>query len=189
MENNNKPLVINLFGMPGSGKSTMMAKIFADLKRSQISCEMSPEYAKDKVWEENFSVLKNQVYIFGKQHHRLLRIADKNDVIITDSPLINSIAYDKFYCDEYGREANVPLANLVLYEFKKFNNINFFLTPLAGYDTEGRYQTESGARAVGAVIKGILDENDINYNEIQAGNDFQYTELIETVKGLHFTEA
>ena len=46
-------LVINLFGGPGCGKSTIAALLFGKLKQNGINCEMALEYAKDKVWEES----------------------------------------------------------------------------------------------------------------------------------------
>ena len=41
-----KTLVINLFGGPGVGKSTLCASVFAKLKIMGIDCEMATEYAK-----------------------------------------------------------------------------------------------------------------------------------------------
>jgi adenylate kinase family enzyme len=38
--------VINLFGGPGCGKSTLAARIFSILKLKDISCELINEYAK-----------------------------------------------------------------------------------------------------------------------------------------------
>ena len=40
-------LVINLFGGPGCGKSTTMARLFADLKARGYNVEMVSEFAKD----------------------------------------------------------------------------------------------------------------------------------------------
>ena len=40
-------LVVNLFGGPGTGKSTTMAHVFAELKWRGYDCEMSNEYAKE----------------------------------------------------------------------------------------------------------------------------------------------
>ena len=44
-------LVVNLFGVPGAGKSTGAAYIFSKLKLVGINAELITEFAKDKVWE------------------------------------------------------------------------------------------------------------------------------------------
>ena len=92
---NKNTLVINLIGGPGSGKSTCASGIFYQLKKLGVNCELALEFAKDKVWEEPIKKLDDQFYIFGKLYHKLFRLNDKVDVIITDSPLIISILYNK----------------------------------------------------------------------------------------------
>ena len=62
-----RPIVVNLFGAPGSGKSTGAAFIFSQLKMKNVNCELITEYAKDKTWENNAAALECQEYIFGKQ--------------------------------------------------------------------------------------------------------------------------
>ena len=44
-------LVVNLFGAPGSGKSTGAAYIFSQLKIAGVNAELVTEFVKDKVWE------------------------------------------------------------------------------------------------------------------------------------------
>ena len=40
-------MIINLFGGPGTGKSTGAAYIFAKLKMCGVNCELITEFAKD----------------------------------------------------------------------------------------------------------------------------------------------
>jgi len=149
-------LVINLFGGPGCGKSTIAALLFGKLKQNGINCEMALEYAKDKVWEESLKTLDDQIYVFGKQLHKIWRLNDKVDVIITDSPLLFSIIYDK--------ENNIDLKNLVISTFNRFNNFNCLIRRQTEYQQEGRYQNESEAKEIDNLIVNLLEENDIMYN-------------------------
>ncbi len=156
-------LYINLFGGPGIGKSTFCSEIFTTLKKRGIDCEMALEYAKDVVWEESFHKLKNQIYIFGKQHSRLYRLNGKVDVVITDSPLINSIVYDE--------TNNTYLKELVLHEFSKLNMINYYLIRSTEYNPNGRTQTLEGALQVDGIYKKLLDDNKIPYIEHNIGSN------------------
>lgn len=89
---NTNCLVVNLFGVPGAGKSTGATYIFSKLKLAGINAELITEFAKDKVWEENSVIFQpdNQAHIFGKQFYRMNRCKDKVEVIVTDSPLLLS---------------------------------------------------------------------------------------------------
>ena len=57
-----RTIVINLFGGPGVGKSTLCASVFARLKIMGVDCEMASEYVKDIIWEESYKKLENQIY-------------------------------------------------------------------------------------------------------------------------------
>ena len=85
-----KPIVLNFFGGPGTGKSTGAAYVFALLKMAGVNAELVTEAAKDLTWEEAFKNLRDQPYVFGKQAHRLFRCADMVDIIVTDSPIFLS---------------------------------------------------------------------------------------------------
>ena len=73
---------INIFGGPGSGKSTTAASIFAELKRQHKNVELSVEYAKGRVYEEHFSIFEDQVFIFAQQLRQYHRCEGKVDYMV-----------------------------------------------------------------------------------------------------------
>ena len=157
--------VINLFGGPGSGKSTLMAGIFSKMKKMGLNCEIAPEFAKEVVWEEspNISkVLNNQIYIFGVQQHRIHRLLNKVDYIITDSPILNSILYDPNDDKDFHK--------LTLNEHLKLNNINFLIERDWNYVEQGRIHDELEGGILHKNITKILNENNIDYYNISANN-------------------
>lgn len=158
-----KTIVINLIGGPCSGKSTTAAGVFYLLKKAGINCEMALEFAKDKVWEESFRTLDDQIYIFAKQYHKLWRLKNKVDVIITDSPLLLSLYFDK--------EKSYNFSNLILECYNKFDNVNYFLVPPQNYEESGRIQTKSEAREIGNELKTILIKNNISFKNYSVERD------------------
>ena len=153
-------IVVNLFGGPGACKSIFCASIFAELKWSSVECEMALEYAKDRVWEGSLNVLDNQLYVFGKQQHRIFRLNGKVEVIVTDSPLLNSIVYDA------GND--IELRKVIFNEHCKYETINFFLDRNFKYDPKGRMQTEEGAKKLDKEILNMLDDYKVSYKRILA---------------------
>jgi len=131
---------------------------------------MATEYAKDITWEESYKKLENQIYVFGKQHSRVNRLLGKVDVVITDSPLLNSIVYDN--------SNNDALKNLVLYEFKKLNTLNFYVSRRIKYEENGRNQSIDEAIKIDNIYKKILEDNQIQYFEIEPGQDYIVTDKI-----------
>jgi len=158
-------LVVNLFGGPGTGKSTLSANIFSELKMRGVDVEMAPEYVKEVVWEESYKKISNQLYIFGKQHNRIFRLCNKVEVIITDSPLLNSIVYYK--------GQNPYFKDLVLEEYRSMNNISFYLDRNFDYVQNGRMQNLEEAKKVDSVYKDLLNEYKIDYNTISSPYDIE----------------
>lgn len=156
--NEKQTIIINLYGPPSSGKSTMRSRIFSELKYRHINCEEVTEYAKDKTWERNWETLSNQIYVFAKQHHKIYLLLQKVDVIITDSPLLMSVLYDK--------DKNEHLKKLAIDQHFSMNNINFFLDRNHPYQQAGRYHNEEEADYIGQRIESILKENEVQYESI-----------------------
>lgn len=156
-------IVINFFAGPGAGKSSMSAALFAALKFRGINCELATEYAKDKVWEESFGVFHDQVYIFGKQLHRIRRLLGKVEVIITDSPILMSLYYGKNESETFKR--------LVLEEHNRVNSLNVLLVRKKPYEPKGRMQTEDEAKGIDVEMRKLLEENQIPYIVVDGVED------------------
>ena len=163
--------VINLIGGPGCGKSTVAAGLFYEMKRMGISCELVCEYAKEKVWEESFNTMKDEIYLFAKQLHKQWRLKGKVHFIITDHCLLNSVIYDK--------KASPSFVNLVFEEFNKFNNINFFITREKKYETAGRIETEEESIKLDQDFKDLFNKNNITYKEVSY--DTAVSEILKSI--------
>lgn len=170
--------VINLIAPPGSGKSTGAAYIFAQCKLNGINAELIQEFAKDKVWEENSEVFKNQAYIFGKQSFRMSRCKDKVDVLVTDSPLILSAFYNTD--PTLGEAFDEVVTNV----FNSYDNINYFINRVKPYNPKGRHQSEQESDDMRAPLLKFLKDHNIQYKEVDGdtdGYDMIVADIIETL--------
>lgn len=178
-----KVIIVNLFGGPGTGKSTTAAGVFAKLKMQNINCELVQEFAKHVVWRQNFTTLNNQLYIFAKQHDRLFHLKDKVDIIITDSPTIMGLTYtdftkvsasfEKLVVDEYTREDQI--------------NLNVFLNRVTSYDPVGRTQNEAEAKEKDVEIHSLLEKYNLPYVVMDADSNISNV-LTEKIIEIHEKE-
>lgn len=168
-----KPLVINLIGGPGCGKSTAASGLFYALKKLQVNAELSLEWVKNKVYEESFHCMDDQIYIFAKQHHKLFVLQDKVDVVVTDCPLLNSLVYG---------ERRDSFDAMVMDLFNEFNNLNIVIRRKQKYVTDGRIETAEEAMNIDDKYIEIMEKNNIPYLEIDNVDacDFIVKYLIES---------
>lgn len=165
-------IVVNLFAGPGAGKSTTAAGVFHALKIRGINAELITEYAKDLTWEDRANALANQPLILGKQFHRMWRVKNKVDVIITDSPLLLSILYN------HDKLKHLPA--LVEELHHSFSNMNYLIQRKKKYIAAGRNQTAEEAAEYDGKIEAILQRFNIEYSEIPGNEDGLIT-LVEDV--------
>lgn len=152
--------VVNIFGGPGTGKSTTAAFLFHELKCAGKNVELVTEYAKDMVWEGRSNVLTDQLYMAAKQNRRLGRLVNSGlDLAITDSPLILGALY--------APEGYFPSFEPFLVEvFNSYDNFNVYLQRGTEYNPLGRNQTLEQAVEIDAMNLQLLDKHDIPINHI-----------------------
>ncbi len=168
-------IIVNLFAGPGAGKSTGAAFIFSSLKMLGIDSEYVSEFAKDKVWEKNDEVFKNQFYITGKQSFKISRCFGKVDVIITDSPIALGALYAPI--------EQPMLRAACLEEFEKYHRYNFnvFINRVKEYNPNGRHQNEDEAKKIDENTKKFLTENDIPFICVN-GDKEGYEEVVRIIQ-------
>ena len=158
------PFIVNLFGGPCAGKSTMASGVFYSLKKHRVRVEYVTEYAKDLTWEGRHIALANQPYIFGKQLQRIHRVIDQVDVIITDTSIL--------YCTMYAPEEYYNNWEPFVFEvFNGMNNLNYFVERVQPYETAGRNQTEVQADDVARDMLETLNKHGVKMKQVLPGDE------------------
>lgn len=154
---------VNLFGGPGSGKSTAASGLFHEMKKHWISAEYVPEFAKELVWSDSHHMLSEQNYIFAEQERRLNRLRSKVEVAVSDSPLLLSSFYaPATYPDSFHES--------VFDFFHSYDNLNIFVDRSHEYMLEGRVQDERNADLLAQRMKDYLLANGVPFWSIAASD-------------------
>jgi nicotinamide riboside kinase len=156
----NSGLVINLFGGPGSGKTTTAAELFALLKKRHYDVELVTEFAKDLIMQNNPDALKHQFYVTGTQAHRIWSAAQKMQVVIVDSPILLGPIYDQ--------RNSKPLLDLCIEYHQELNNLNIFLGRNGvQHSMVGRVHSLTESIGLDNRIHRLLDELKIEYLSLE----------------------
>lgn len=167
-----KPIVVNLFGGSGYGKSTCAAYLFSQLKKDNYNVEFVFEFPKDLIYMTDITPPFNQAFIFGNQLWKIEQYLKNTDIVITDSPIPLSIVYNN--TDYLGESFSETVINA----FRSFHNINFLIEKSFDYNTDGRYQTEQEALISHKEILKMLKKYQILYQTVSA-ND--YDAIIDSI--------
>lgn len=155
--------IVNLFGGPGSGKSTIAAALFA-ATAGRCSRELVTEAAKDRVWDG--ADLDNEIALFGEQHGRIARLVGKVDLVITDSPILLPPVYAAYYRHEC---ASLTFTQLAIDEFRRLApSLNYFVERPATYDAIGRAETAASARDLDSRILEALHGHGVEFESLEA---------------------
>lgn len=152
--------VINLFGGPGSGKSTTAAGLFYHMKLQGESVDLVTEYAKELVWEGRLEdMLDKQEDIFIEQQSRIRRLRDNVDYAIVDSPLLFSYIYPKMNELQKGIDRWPALNEFLTFVAAvndTYDNINIFLDRPESFEANGRDHNLQEAQEIDNAIQDTL---------------------------------
>lgn len=168
-------ICINIFGGPGSGKSTAAAGVFYKMKLADVRIELVTEFSKQLVWENRLKDMQTQQeYLFAEQNYRMHILRGKVDYLVTDSPLL----LNNIYSDINNAKENFPkwparevFKEFVIQTFKSYENTNILIKRPGIFETTGRIQTREESVHIDNSIRMLLDSLGIQYSEVDADKD------------------
>jgi len=157
--------VVNIFGGPGTGKSTTRAELFALFKKGRHNVEEVTEFAKDLTWEKNQTAFADQLFLLANQNRRQFRLQDQVEWCVTDSPILLGVNYvTPEYLPYTFRSLSFELWNT-------YDNYNFFIERATEYQSIGRNQTEDEAKQIDRNILEMLHTFQIPFKTVRGEGD------------------
>lgn len=147
-------LVINLFGAPGAGKSTLALLVAGLLKskHSDLTVECPDEIAKLAVYDESHKALRCQLYIAGRQFWQVARCEGHADIVVCDSPILLSPVYGT----EYGQRVPPSFFDVCAYYHAAFPSLNYYVMRTHPFEKRARVHDESDERRLEDKISEAL---------------------------------
>lgn len=162
----NDALVVNIFGGPGTGKSTLAAHLFAQLKMQHVETACPEEHAKLAIWSGQPWLLDQQAILLGRTWETLNALMGRVEVVICDSPLL--------LCSTYAGEKEPScFHDFVVDLHQRTHRLNLFIErPLdQSYSTNGRRESEDQALVMDHRIKKSLHDAGEPFTKVSGSDD------------------
>jgi len=170
---------INLYGGPGSRKSTQAAYIYSQLKGKNLRVELVQEFVKTWAYEKRKPSSFDQLYLFARQL-RMEDIVLRNGVeyVITDSPIGLSICYSQAY-----GFVQWPALTILAQEFERsYPSLNLFFDRAGTeYEEHGRFQKETDAMKMDKIILAYLEGNRLPYQVVNCADIDSIMNIVKSV--------
>jgi len=159
-------LVVNLFGAPSCGKSTLALLIGGLLKTEHphLASEVPDEVAKFLVYDEAPKALRCQPLIMGQQLWQIARCSGHADVVVTDSPILLSAVYGQ----EYGQDTPPSFLDVCHHYHCSFPTLNYLVERRHAFETKARVQNEEEAERIDRHIRTVLSACDVTYATVNS---------------------
>lgn len=169
--------VVNLFGGPGSGKSTLQSDLYSYMKKQGKSVEMVREVAKKWAWSKTKITPLNQLNIIGEQIKDESELYGKVDCIITDSPILLGAFYMSY---NHGEDFMMRMVLDYMY-FAEKNGVKFInillKRPENKFDTRGRFESRAEVELIDEELIKFLKDSKLQIyreNNVQLDNRFKF---------------
>lgn len=170
--------IINLFGGPGIGKSSVASGLTYQFKKNHITCDNPYEFPKILAWDENYSAISDQLYVVANQHRGIVKSYGKVDYIILDSPILLSLIYKDYYNNKRGSDYPSRLYrdsfdNMILDIHRGYDSINILLKRSleSNHNEKERYHNLEQSKELDEMIERSLKEHGIKYICVEVGEN------------------
>ena len=162
---------INFVAGPGVGKSTVAARVYANLKAEGRSVELATEYVKGWAYLDRQIKQFDQLYLVNKQLQKeYVPLEAGVDLIVSDCPLFLPLCYSTLA----GWESISEILALTVDAFDaEYEPLYIYIERTTQYKTEGRYQTEECARVVDDTILRLLAEHNKSFITVKIDDDIE----------------
>ena len=169
--NSKKGKLIQIFGPPASGKSTLAAEVHTELKKrglnSMFVSEVSTEYIAEYGVPNSPS---DQMVIFYKQLNREKMFLESKDYIICDSSSILNYFYFRYLFSTELTNKDIASINHIQKEIlKHINTIDmvFYVPPIDTDTNDGiRFHQGDEIKRLGVLIKSYLEMENITHQDL-----------------------
>lgn len=175
-----------LWAGAGAGKSATAEGLSNHLKKNKHNVELVREFIKEWAYLKRVPVSFEPGYITMSQLHQEDFVLNRGvEHIVTDSPVLMSVAY----CKKYDFEGTDELLSLAMKFEKKYPSLNIFLSRDGiEYKQNGRYEDLAKAVEMDDFLMRFMDSNDIPYWIIPTIDDKRLYQVVEDhLNGVRYT--
>jgi len=164
-------LIINIFGGPSVGKTTLASKLFVGMRGLGMSVEMPQEFPKMLSFEGNTNALSDQLWVLANQHRSIVQMYGQVDYIIMDSPILMSIVYKQLHSFDYPASMYGSKFDDLVYELhSSYLNLNLSLTRNdSWFNNNGRLNTLSESKTIDTELQRLLEYYNIPNHQLNPG--------------------
>lgn len=167
---------INLYAGPCTGKSTVAAWLFSELKIAGHNIQLIDEYVKRWAYEKRNIDGFDQLYIFSKHVFAEESYLRCGTLTITDCPLLQTAGY----CVRNQNKFAQQLIDLALQFEEKYPSINIWLNRAGiDYKREGRYEDYQAAVETDKILYRTLN----SCSDHAVFNTLDRDKILEYIKG------
>ena len=189
-----KPLLVSLYGAPGSGKTSGSLYLTGLLKSEGYKAAYVEEFASQLIRQglgDKLGDWKNQNYIATGQMKLILdEIATGADVIICDSPpTLNILHYSRLACERAGKGSEftqkIITSQYSIYNqiFEEYAKLDVFVKRVKPFLDWKRVHNEAQSDMMAKQLKFVYLSSNLDSQKIEiAGNLVGYNSLGQLIR-------